>query len=42
MKFFRVKPAKERKVVFLRKRWLAIPGALLFLCSLFLVTTLPY
>lgn len=27
MKFFRVKPAKERKVVFLRKRWLAIPGA---------------
>lgn len=26
MKFFRVKPAKERKVVFLRKRWLAIPG----------------
>ena len=33
MKFFRVKPAKERKVVFLRKRWLAIPGALLCICA---------
>ena len=41
MKFFRVKPAKERKVVFLRKRWLAIPGALLCICALCLVTTLP-
>ena len=39
MKFFRVKPAKERKVVFLRKRWLAIPGALLCICALCLVTT---
>ena len=41
MKFFRVKPAKERRVVFLRKRWLAIPGALLCICALCLVTTLP-
>lgn len=41
MKFFRVKPAKERKVVFWRKRWLAIPGALLCICALCLVTTLP-
>ena len=41
MKFFRVKPAKERKVVFLRKRWLAIPGALLCICALCLVTALP-
>ena len=40
MKFFRVKPAKERKVVFLRKRWLAIPGALLCICALCLVTAL--
>ncbi|MFR2156558.1 MAG: polysaccharide deacetylase family protein [Evtepia gabavorous] len=35
-----MKPAKERKVVFLRKRWLAIPGALR-ICALCLVTTLP-
>ena len=34
MKLFRRKPTKERKILFLRKRYLAIPGALLAICAL--------
>ena len=41
MKLFRRKPTKERKILFLRKRYLAIPGALLAICALCLVTNLP-
>ena len=41
MKFLRVKPAKSRRVLFLRKRWLALPAALAAICALSLITTLP-
>ena len=41
MKLFHRKPTRERKILFLRKRYLAIPGALLAICALCLVTNLP-
>ena len=41
MKLFRRKPTQARKILFLRKRYLAIPGALLAICALCLVTNLP-
>ncbi len=41
MKIFSKPPAKEGKVFLLRKRWLAIPGALLCVCALCLVVNLP-
>ena len=41
MKLFRRKPTQARKILFLRKRNLAIPGALLAICALCLVTNLP-
>ena len=45
MKLFRRKRAqrqpKPRRIIFLRKRYLAIPGALLAICALCLVTNLP-
>lgn len=40
MKFFKPS-AKERKILLLRKGWLAIPGALLCVCALCLLTNLP-
>ncbi len=33
--------AKEGRVLLLRKRWLAIPGAVLCVCALCLLTNLP-
>lgn len=41
MKLFHRKPTRARKILFLRKRYLAIPGALLAICALCLVTNLP-
>ena len=41
MKWFRHTHDRPRKILLLSKRWLAIPGALLCVCALCLVTTLP-
>ena len=41
MKLFRRNPTRARKILFLRKRYLAIPGAILVICALCLVINLP-
>lgn len=41
MKLFRSNTTKERKVLLLRRRYLAIPAALLCICGLCLLTNLP-
>lgn len=41
MKFFSKKHSRKQRVFLLRKRYFAIPAALLTVCALCLITTLP-
>lgn len=41
MKFLFRRPAKERRVILVRKGWLALPAAVLCVCALCLLTNLP-
>ena len=41
MKLFHRSAVRKKRVIFLRRRYLAIPGALLCICALCLLTNLP-